>query len=107
MAEQTNGTAAAKESPAPKKGANEPAVAADDTETPEVVTAPVLVVAPPEKEAPPPASPESKAPEPSAKVKVMMVNANHGARFPGDIVTVDAEYGARLMANGEAFPAPS
>jgi hypothetical protein len=35
-----------------------------------------------------------------------MVNANHGARFPGDVVTVDAETGAELVRNGEAFPAP-
>ena len=91
----------------------EPEAAGKTGEIPTVVTAPVLVVAPPAEPAPAPRAAEPPAPAEPAKpkpppetVKVVMVNANHGARFPGDVVTVPAEDGAELIRNGEAFPAP-
>jgi len=90
-----------------------PAADSETGETPEIVTAPVLVVAPPAEPAPAPRAAEPPAPAESAKpkpppetVRLVMVNANHGARFPGDVVTVDALVGAELIRNGEAFPAP-
>jgi hypothetical protein len=109
--------------PSREPAADTPASATNETPEPEaggktgaiptIVTAPVIVVAPPAEPAPAPraAEPAPKAaepePEPDPVVRMIMVNANHGARFPGDVVTVPAEYGAALARNGEAFPAPS
>ena len=91
---------------------DDPETASEPAETPTIVTAPVLVVAPPAEPAPAPraAEPAPKhaepEPEPDPVVRMVMVNANHGARFPGDVVTMDAEAGAGLARAGLAFPAP-
>jgi hypothetical protein len=90
----------------------EPGASGKTGEIPTIVTAPVLVVAPPAEPAPAPraAEPAPKAaepePEPDPVVRMVMVNATHGARFPGDVVTMDAEAGAGLARAGLAFPAP-
>ena len=108
--------------PSREPAADTPASATNETPEPEaggktgaiptIVTAPVLVVAPEPEPAPAPraAEPAPKAaepePEPDPVVRMIMVNATHGARFPGDVVTMDAEAGAGLARAGLAFPAP-
>ena len=121
---ETSRASAPAAEPSGVPSADTPASATNETLEPEaggktgaiptIVTAPVLVVAPPAEPAPAPRAAEPHAtpkaatpePEPDPVVRMVMVNANHGARFPGDVVTVPAEYGAALARNGEAFPAP-
>lgn len=50
-------------------------------------------------------SPEPAAPPDLEVMAVVMSNATHGAKYPGAVVTVDAEVGRALIRAGEAVPA--
>ena len=69
----------------------------------QVKAAPAEAPAPKAKAAPEPA-PEPAEPEPE-RMTVKMANAANGARFPGEVVDVDAETGWALIRAGEASPA--
>jgi hypothetical protein len=88
MTDQPAGTGTAGGTPAPS-----PARKAADTPAPAAAGSKAPVAAP---------DPEPPAPDVMA---VAMANATHGARWPGDVVTVDAETGRALVRSGEAFPA--
>lgn len=49
--------------------------------------------------------PEPVAPVALEVMTVVMANATHGARYPGAVVTLEAETGRALVRAGEASPA--
>ena len=79
-------------------------------ETPKVTEAAAAeeqVKAAPAPPAPKPAPkpvPEPERAEPD-RMTVKMANATHGARYPGQVLTVDAHRGRALIRTGEASPA--
>jgi len=89
LTSQPAGTGTAGETPAPSPARKAAAPVTASSET---------------RKAPAP-DPEPVAPVALEVMTVVMANATHGARYPGAVVTLEAETGRALVRAGEASPA--
>ena len=83
----------------------EPAAAQEQVKAAPAPAAPAAAPVPPARPAPAPAPKPEPAHAGPELMAVKMANATNGARYPGQVLEVDAEQGRLLIQAGEAYPA--